>query len=213
MGVLSQVRPRSAARAALPRFLEPSDVVELIGGETTSLTTLYRELNGGMFPAIRIRYRWIVPSRAVVALERAAQEFRQVTEADWDYGWDSDFAGVVDREGGVPVAGRFLKLPAAARLLTTSVATLKRDIAEGKFPAVKLRSRWVVPTAAIDAMERAALSGWTFVEAADAAFAITPGHTPAWARPVAASVRLAAAADRSPEAPVAPWTGAVEASA
>jgi hypothetical protein len=201
VGVLSQVRPRSAVGAALPRFMEPSDVVELIGGETTSLTTLYRELNGGMFPAIRIRYRWIVPARAVVALERAAQEFRQVTEADWDHGWDSGLAGVVGHEGGIPVAGKFLKLPAAARLLTTSVATLKRDIAEGKFPAIKLRSRWVVPTAAIDAMERAALAGWTFVEAADSAFAITPGQTPAWARPVTTL------------APFAPQAATAEASA
>jgi hypothetical protein len=170
VSALAMRRPRSAARADSARFLCVDDVVESIGGETTSETTLYRELNAGLFPAIKIRSRWIVPSRAVVAMERAAQEFRTVVESDWDFGWDAE-------------GGRFFKLAPAARLLTTSVATLKRDIVDGKFPAIKIRNTWVVPAKAIDAMERAALEGWTFVNASD--WKITPGQTPAWATPKA----------------------------
>jgi excisionase family DNA binding protein len=52
---------------------------------------------------------------------------------------------------------RFYTVPEAAKLLRMSPATLYREIAANRFPAVKVRTRLVVPAKAIDEIEQAAL--------------------------------------------------------
>ncbi|NKE55377.1 helix-turn-helix domain-containing protein [Lentzea sp. PSKA42] len=44
----------------------------------------------------------------------------------------------------------FFTVPEAAKLLRVDVATVYRSIREDAFPAVRLRTRYVVPAAAID---------------------------------------------------------------
>lgn len=49
-----------------------------------SAMTLYRAINGGGFPAVRIRGRLIVPARAIDAIvEMAVSEHTVVDAADW----------------------------------------------------------------------------------------------------------------------------------
>lgn len=165
MSVLLQARPQVAEAPTLSRFVAPDEAGCLIG---TSTTTLYRELADSRFPALRVRGRWVIPTRAIAALEQAALECRTVVREDWDEGWS---------DGDQPP---FFRLREAARLLTTCEATLRRVVDSGCFPALRMRSRVVVPAKAIDAMERAALETWSVVDTAD--WRITPGETPPWAR-------------------------------
>jgi len=58
----------------------------------------------------------------------------------------------------LPRPKRFYTVPEAAELLTVSTPTLYREIREGRFPAIKVRGRYVVPAKAVDAMEQAALA-------------------------------------------------------
>ena len=46
----------------------------------------------------------------------------------------------------------FFTVPEAAKLLRVDVATIYRSIREDAFPAVRLRTRYVVPAAAIEQM-------------------------------------------------------------
>lgn len=57
----------------------------------------------------------------------------------------------------MPSDKRFYTVPEAAKLLRMSAATLYREIAAGRFPAVKVRTRLVVPARAIDEIEQLAL--------------------------------------------------------
>lgn len=62
---------------------------------------------------------------------------------------------------------RFYSVHEAARILGTSAMTLYRSIADGEFPAVRVRSRIAVPARAIDEMEAAAMETRSVVHAAD----------------------------------------------
>lgn len=62
---------------------------------------------------------------------------------------------------------RFISVPAAARQMGVSPATLYRLIAEGAFPAVRLRTRLVVPIEVIEEMAAAALAAKATVDPAD----------------------------------------------
>jgi excisionase family DNA binding protein len=64
-----------------------------------------------------------------------------------------------------PEGPRFLSVSDAARILAVSEVTLYRAIRSGKFPAVKVRGRYVVPAVALDAMERAAVATAGLIDA------------------------------------------------
>ena len=53
---------------------------------------------------------------------------------------------------------RFYTVTEAAQLLRLSAPTLYREIRAGRFPAIRIRGRYVIPAKAVDAMEEAALS-------------------------------------------------------
>jgi len=70
------------------------------------------------------------------------------------------------RSVDVQVAPRFLSVPQVARMLGMSPMTLYRAIAAGKFPAVRIRGRLIVPMAALEEMADVAISEQTVVDAA-----------------------------------------------
>ena len=53
---------------------------------------------------------------------------------------------------------RFYTVPEAAELLRVSEVTLYREIRQSRFPALRIRGRYVVPAKAIDEMEQEALA-------------------------------------------------------
>ena len=70
-----------AAPAEGPRFYSVAQVAEMLG---MSSMTVYRAINAGEFPAVRIRGRLIVPAKAVDAMVEAAVADRTVVDAaDW----------------------------------------------------------------------------------------------------------------------------------
>jgi excisionase family DNA binding protein len=69
------------------------------------------------------------------------------------------------RPADVQASPRFLSVPEAARMLGMSSMTLYRAIAEGKFPAVRIRGRLIVPMAALEAMIEVAITERTVVDA------------------------------------------------
>lgn len=82
---MSVSRLRAVARAAAagegPRFYQVAQVAAMLGVSTMSL---YRAINAGEFPAIRIRGRLIVPARALEEMVEAACAGQTVVDAaDW----------------------------------------------------------------------------------------------------------------------------------
>jgi excisionase family DNA binding protein len=62
-------------------FYSVADVAELLG---MSDMTIYRAINDGQFPAVRIRGRLIIPARVIDAIVDAAIEGHTVVDAaDW----------------------------------------------------------------------------------------------------------------------------------
>jgi excisionase family DNA binding protein len=61
--------------------------------------------------------------------------------------------------GDQPRPKRFYTVTEAAQLLTVSTPTLDREIRVGRFPAIRVRGRYVIPAKALDAVEQAALTG------------------------------------------------------
>ncbi|CRK59302.1 hypothetical protein [Alloactinosynnema sp. L-07] len=74
-------------------------------------------------------------------------------------------------ESGVSAQSRpprpFLSVSEAAELMRVSPMSLYREIAAGRFPAVRIRSRLVVPARALSDMETAALKSGAVVDAAE----------------------------------------------
>lgn len=66
-----------------------------------------------------------------------------------------------------PEPPRFYSVAEAARMFRTSAMTLYRAIADGEFPAVRIRGRLIIPAQAIDAMVAAAFEQQGEVNAAD----------------------------------------------
>ena len=66
-----------------------------------------------------------------------------------------------------PPPKRFQSVGAVARDLGMSEATLYRAIRSGEFPAVRIRNRYVIPVKVLDALEDAALTTGSPVEAAE----------------------------------------------
>ena len=67
---------------------------------------------------------------------------------------------------------RFHTVTEAAELLRVSAPTLYREIRAGRFPAIRVRGRYVIPARAVDAMEQAALAGG-LVDPGDLGFGAT----------------------------------------
>ena len=61
--------PVANAGPAFPRFLSVKQAAELMG---VADVTLYRAIWAGEFPAVKIRGRYVIPTRAIDALEQAA---------------------------------------------------------------------------------------------------------------------------------------------
>ena len=75
---------------------------------------------------------------------------------------------------------RFQTVAEVARLFDVSEVTIYRAIHDGEFPAIKVRGRYVIPSSAVDAMEAAAVSSGSVVDAA------AWGRVPETAAPVGA---------------------------
>lgn len=60
-----------------PRFYSVPEVARLCG---TSAMTIYRAIDAGEFPAIRIRGRWIVPAKAIDEIEAAAMNHYEAVD-------------------------------------------------------------------------------------------------------------------------------------
>jgi excisionase family DNA binding protein len=84
-GYRKQVSSQHSGRAIpAPRFYSVAEVAALFG---ISPMTLYRAINDGQFPAVRIRGRLIVPAQAVEAMaEAAVAEQGIVDAAGWALG-------------------------------------------------------------------------------------------------------------------------------
>lgn len=71
----------SAATAVAPRFYSVAQAAAMLG---MSAMTLYRAINSGGFPAVRIRGRLIVPAKAIDGLaDLAIAEQTVVDAAGW----------------------------------------------------------------------------------------------------------------------------------
>lgn len=69
--------------------------------------------------------------------------------------------------GDEPEAAPFRTVAEVARLCRVSKMTLYRAIAAGRFPAVRIEGRLIVPAKVVEAMAQAAMTGNTTVDAAD----------------------------------------------
>ena len=82
MAVTVDVPNRRPAEA--PRFYSVAEVARMLG---TSQMLLYRAINAGEFPAVRIRGRLIVPAKALDAMVESAMASQSVVDArDWVVG-------------------------------------------------------------------------------------------------------------------------------
>jgi excisionase family DNA binding protein len=79
---LAAYRNRGATvPAGSPTFYSVSQVARMFG---MSAMTLYRAIEQGQFPAMRIRGRLIIPARAIDDMvDAAVSDGRQVDAADW----------------------------------------------------------------------------------------------------------------------------------
>jgi excisionase family DNA binding protein len=68
--------------------------------------------------------------------------------------------------GAMSTAPRFYSVAQVARILGMSSMTVYRAIADGQFPALKVRGRLIVPAKAIDEMTEAAIGEGVAVDAA-----------------------------------------------
>jgi excisionase family DNA binding protein len=73
------------------RFLSVAEVARIFG---VSDLTVYREIRGGRFPAIKFRGRYVVPVRAVQAMEDAAVDSGALVDPSAWVGQDTGIGGV-----------------------------------------------------------------------------------------------------------------------
>lgn len=71
-----------------------------------------------------------------------------------------------DRDDSAVVRPVFYTVAEAARLLRVNRATLYRAIREGAFPAVRVRSRYVIPAVAVEQMAADAAESGSCVDVA-----------------------------------------------
>jgi hypothetical protein len=124
-----------------PVFLVAEQLAELW---SVSVGSVYREVHASALAAIRIgdpgKGRLLIPAQAI-------EPYRSTAQA-------------------VP-ARPYHRLGAAARFFGISYGHLLREIRADRFPAVRIRSMWLVPTPAIDVMIRTALDRGGIVLARD----------------------------------------------
>ncbi len=63
-----------------PRFYSVPSAAELLG---LSEPTLYRAIRAGEFPAVKIRGRYVIPAKAIDAMEAGALELGLVNAAEY----------------------------------------------------------------------------------------------------------------------------------
>ena len=74
-------KPDGLPGDAPPRFYTVSETAGML---RTSAITVYRAINDGEFPAVRVRGRLIIPAKVIDALIEAAVESRSLVDAaDW----------------------------------------------------------------------------------------------------------------------------------
>lgn len=71
----------------------------------------------------------------------------------------------------------FYRVGEAAAMLNLSAMTLYRAIQAGEFPAIRVRSRIIVPARAIDNIEQAAVTSNSVVDTADFTAMTQPAET------------------------------------
>jgi excisionase family DNA binding protein len=76
--------PATAAKPRPRRFHSVADAAEILG---MSEVTVYRAIRAREFPAIKVRGRYVVPARALDAMEdQAVSTGATVDAADWSEG-------------------------------------------------------------------------------------------------------------------------------
>lgn len=120
-----------AAHPAIQRFLLVKEAASALG---VSPMTVYRMIQDGQFPAVRVGARWVVPARAIGDLTAAPTPPVQA------------------------LGPNLAEVPVVARILRVSPATLYRLIHKGGFPAVWLRGRVLVSGVVVDEMAATALT-------------------------------------------------------
>jgi hypothetical protein len=114
-----------------PTFLATEQLAELW---CVSAMSVYRQVHQGSLPAIRIgdpdKGRLVIPTEAV-------EPYRSSPPT-------------------APLRP-YHRLGAAARFLGVSYGHLQREVQAGRFPGVRIRSLWLVPNPAINAMVQAAI--------------------------------------------------------
>lgn len=70
--------PQQDARGSRPRFYSVAQVAQMLG---MSSMTVYRAINAGEFPAVRVRGRLIIPARAIEAMAETAMTEQTVVDA------------------------------------------------------------------------------------------------------------------------------------
>lgn len=126
--------------AGLPRFLTVTEAAQRLG---VSEMTMYRLINDGQFPAIRLRTRIIIPAIAVGARTN------------------------IDHPAEEPYGPQMFGIGATAAMLRVSSTTLRRLISARKFPAVRLRNRVLVPGTALDELTTYAIDSAMAVDPPD----------------------------------------------
>jgi len=76
----------------------------------------------------------------------------------------------------------FYTVQEAARILRVDAATIYRSIRAGSFPAISIRSRYVVPAAALREVAARAVSSGTFIDFTDLAAPIVANRRCHWGR-------------------------------
>jgi excisionase family DNA binding protein len=71
----------------------------------------------------------------------------------------------------------------AAQILRVDAATIYRSIREGSFPAVRIRSRYVIPAAALRQVAATAVNNGTCVDITDSAVPADASRNADWHRP------------------------------
>ena len=95
---------------------------------------------------------------------RFASFYGSVSESATDVGQPVSGNPIPDT---AQVGPRFLSVESVARIFDVSRVTVYREIRCGRFPAVRLRGRYVVPAKVVAAMEDAAMELCALVDPAD----------------------------------------------
>lgn len=72
------IRKQTSENDQAPRFRSVPETAEILG---MSEVTLYRAIREGQFPAVKVRGRYVVPSRALDDMETAAMATGAVVDA------------------------------------------------------------------------------------------------------------------------------------